>query len=398
MSHIHSHIPIQLPCDDIVVHVKRIDAVLSCDIANDDTETVAESANTEESETLQTIRMKTTAPSNIVERRVTLRDLHPEERGNVFLRNSRTNTNKITHLDIFCHFWNDEIVDQIVDYSNRSINEFNTTLHSNGKWKHGSCACITNSDFYHFCGVLLAMACYPLEKEHQYWNKLPYESPNDQLNTVAQRLIQQCMTLQKFRDLRIHMKFGTSEVEHDPRRLDWLCNSVFSRWPGVYKPENHLSLDDQSFRFYGRFIERQSRRKSKSDSSAIPLVSLNTPSGFTIGIRFMHKHDGRVISTQQMNKVGNELDDEVNSPSRKQLAIDLIRSFLPDPRGFYIYSDSYFTQYDLVRELADMGVLFTGTIRSSWLTHSSPELHLSKKQRRQLEKGKCCIYISKTYD
>lgn len=337
------------------------------------------------------VEMESTFRSNIRPLHINCRWLACESDGITTISANRT---RVTAIDVFKRLLSDDVVNRIVQQSCSGHGHVMTggdepsdeTLDESNM--DGSMdPYVSCSDVFHFIGVTLLMGRVILSTERKYWEGT-VEGDCDTVRVLT--AIRDCMSGRKYARLRTALKFN--DTSHtDSGRMDWLVDSVFANARQLYTPTSHtLTLDDQSIRCYARFKEVQGPRNKKADSCAIIFDSINHTNGFTLGMKMKRKLVTQSHTSQEsptLHSHDHDTDSEHGVTPMAHHILNFVDEVLPDGDGFELNMDSAYTSYQLLDELYMRGITATGTIRSNWLTHSSPELHISKKQRRQL--GKC---------
>lgn len=327
-------------------------------------------------------------------RRVRMAGLHVPDMGNIMVDRLRSRTGPITISSVFRRIWSIDIVKTIVGLTNERLSNVKMRV-SRGEdvpkaSRYIGVRDVTVNEVYRFMGVLLLMGALPLPTEKQYWEGTIFGT-----NEVCVIMcgIRRAMSYSRYRQLRLCLCFSSMD-ESDSAcsygRLNWMADTVFQNCRELYTVGDQLVFDDQSIRYTGQFVGKQGSRCRKEDKYAVVFNALGETSGFTLGLYMQTK--GLLARTSEPSHgagAGSGAADDSSVPlgATNQEILNFVRDMLPKPRGRYLYFDSEFTNYTLFHELSKMGILAIGTARHNWLTWSSPELRIAKKQRRQLAVG-----------
>lgn len=285
----------------------------------------------------------------------------------------RTRTQQINNspLNTFLHVWDDEITSKIIELSIKSVNRRKPPRRRPRTNASRSCSAMlrpfTRTELLRYFGIRILLGQVRIKKEKDIWgNDDDFTSIKNILNTIREAL-----PLKRYQSIRQNICCSRDDAEMPDARIDWVIDAVFSNALQMYRPSSDLTLDDQSFRFYGRCKYRRGprgRRKGKADKCALEFHSLNDKSGFTTCMRMMRKEK---IDANRSESQSRSASNIIPRFTHQQI-IEMIEQALPDPRGFHITMDRGYTSYALFLHLQRIGVLATGCIKENWtIKHSS---------------------------
>lgn len=258
--------------------------------------------------------------------------------------------NSITPSDFFHLFFDDEVMNLIIQESNRYARQQNTELN------------LTIAELHVFLGILLLSGYGKYPNRRIYWS-----SEED-----VPKIVQNSMRLKRFEMILRFIHFNdNSKLPSDDR---------------LYKLRPFLEILGKNFRAHGGLDEHLS-----VDESMVPYYGKHYAKQFIQSkpIRFGYKNWALCSSNGYMYGFDVYTGKDNNKPKNLGLGGDVVMFLLeqvgvPENQGFKLYFDNFFTGLPLLSHLANKKYCAVGTIRENRLEQCPL---LEKKQWSKKERG-----------
>lgn len=263
--------------------------------------------------------------------------------------------------DIFSLFISDEIVDLIVEETNRYAQQ---CLSQNRSVKSRVRAWVdTNKvEMRKFFAVVLTMGLNRLPYLHMYWSK-------DSM--FRNEFIANIMTRDRFLLLLRYIHFCDNEDENLDKsnrlfKVENVIKLVNANFKKVLTLGKKLVIDETMVPFRGRLRIRQ-YIPNKTHKYGIKLYKLCTIDGYT----------GKIIVYTGKN-------EKTPGQSHSENIVLSILDCIDDKEGHYVFADNFYTSFSLARKLFEKKMTYCGTLRRN--RKGIPKDFYTKK----LKKGEIC--------
>ena len=301
--------------------------------------------------------------------------------------NTRSKQQTLTPLSVFERVFMHDIVNRWCTDTNYNLHKSHQRKRSANTHPHTTHDPVVPADFFRMCGRMLLEGQMVGSRISEY--RIPSDPSKDRIHLIR-TAITNAFPEGRYDEVRFASSLSHIHDENDSRyhqRMDWVIADTFDRTLQLYSITNPiLTYDDQTIPFKDRCNRKEGPNSRKTDKYGVKFDALCDSKGFTLGMKWHKYVDGDEFSElNQGGDVNGESEDEQRSINKQLLS--LIKHTIPNPRGFEVIMDNGYTSHALFDELAKLGVMATGTVRSNWLTHTSPSMHLSKKEKRNMKKG-----------
>ena len=255
-------------------------------------------------------------------------------------------------LDIFSLFFTDELIDNIVMWTNSNYDR-KARLHPNknrGKWTD------TNPDELRaFLAILIIMNdMITVPRLHRYYltgdNKWFLQIPG----------IPQIMARDRFKQLKRYLHFCDPNQQQPPandpthdrlHKIRPVVTYLQEKFETLYYPTKEIALDESMIPFKGRLKFKQ-RMPLKPVKNGIKVFVLSeSSSGYCYKFEIY------------LGKDGDEREDAGDLGKTGQVVVRLLRGL--QHRGFNVYVDNFYTSIPLFYFLSERGIYACGTIRTN---------------------------------
>lgn len=345
---------------------ERIDENTNIDIAGTfEIQTVEEdSCDDSDDEPLAAKRRKIMASDNEeVHRKIRNEEATPKWRIGEHLYNTSLTSNEaqkieVLHnelgekspLELFFIFFDDEVINMIVDYSLKYATDNNRHDFE-----------FTRNDLLNFIGIMTLSGYHTLPQAYMYWS-----SEDDK----GLDIVKQCMSKNRFKSIKrnLHLADNSNLDKSDKfAKLRPFFNIMNKKFMQFDVFAYNLSIDEQMVPYFGRHSCKM-YIKGKPVKFGFKLWCLCSAEGYLY--QFMPY--GGANLEKQKNEYG----------LGTQVVLDLL-SFVKDPEHHNIFFDNFFSSYKLFTILKQRGYFATGTIREN-RTNKCPlesSKSISKKKR-----------------
>lgn len=278
-------------------------------------------------------------------------------------------------IDVFKELWTNEIMDLLVESTNKYGKALQNLNRPHPKNSRFSSFTETNrEELYKFLGLCLlhAQIRFPSIRKIFSYDPLYYHP-----------IFSHTMSGRRF-ELLLRAFNCTNENEQGNRlnKVSQLLKMLIKRFQEAYSPEEHLSLDESLLLHRGRLSFRQ-YIKGKKAKYGIKFYELCSPSGYNHNMEIYKGKDIEVNATAGDSKL-------------ESLVLRLLEPFLD--KGHHVVMDNYYNSVSLSNKLLCRKTHSTGTLRSN--RTNNPKAITSKKlkkgEHKWLRKGK--VYVSKWKD
>lgn len=219
------------------------------------------------------------------------------------------------------------------------------TLSPNSIWKtwHD----VTNEEFWAFIGVIIDMGTMPLANLQEYWSRnnvsyIPFYS-----NTFTRDIFNQIFWM-------FHLK--TVSTQNPRTRLQLVScflEYVNSKFLNYFRPGEQICVNESTIKFNGRvsFITYNPKKPTNWVIKFYTITDSNT--GYICGIL---PYYGALTSEQLLRP---------DLPVSTRIPLQLYKTLLDkisDAQGHHMFTDRYYTSYNLAQELRALKCHLTGTI------------------------------------
>jgi len=250
-------------------------------------------------------------------------------------------TSESQPIDFFEQFLNEDVVNCIVEETNKYAEQFMSS-HSLSKRSRANSWCpVNNDEMKKFIGLIFSMGLVKKPKIEDYWTTDPlFATPG--FRAVLSR--------DRFKLLLQFLHFSDNEQHNDKNDrlikirhiLDLLLNS-FSQ---TYLPNKELSVDEALVLWRGRLAFRQ-YIPGKRHRYGVKLYMLCEQSGYCLN---------NIVYWGKMDKMPGFGHAET-------VVLQLMEGRFN--KGHHIYTDNYYTSVHLARELLDQKTHLCGTVRTN---------------------------------
>lgn len=258
----------------------------------------------------------------------------------VFVLNTQCNVktppadlqNKTTSVDFFSLFFDENVMQHIIQQSNAYALEKNANMPLN----------VTKEELHVFFGGLL------LSGYGKYTNKRMYWAREDDVP----KILSDSMRLNRFESIlrNLHLNDNTQTDKEDKlyklRPLISILNKNFNIFGGL---EENLSIDESMIPYYGKHYAKH-YIKGKPIRFGFKNWALCTDNGYMLAFDI---YTGKSAQTEKRDfGLGG------------QVVLSLIDlTGIPSIEGYKLFFDNYFTSVALLSHLSDQGYCASGTIR-----------------------------------
>ena len=273
------------------------------------------------------------------------------------------NTDKVWPIDMFELFVTDQVLDFIVQKTNRFASQelASKTMTRNSRLSKWSAT--DKAEMKKFLGIIILMGIKPLPEISLYWSKsMLYKS----------ELIPDSMDRDRFQILMrmLHFSDNTEPDTTRLRKVQKLVDLLLVNFQKTYSPGSDLVVDESMVPFRGRVKFRQ-YIPGKSHKYGCKLFKICTPDGYTWNLEV---YSGTSVSENSMG-----LSDSV--------VVRLARDLLD--KGSTIFMDNYYTSIPLATFLLSRKTYMCGTARAN-------RKHLPKSvTQKKLKRGEMSSAVRK---
>lgn len=236
----------------------------------------------------------------------------------------------LTPFELFRNFLSDELINLIIAECLLYAQQKNDIRFS-----------LTPQEFYVFCGIILLSGYHSLPQQEMYWSR-------DE--DVGVELVARSMSRNRFRDLKryIHFSDNTTLEKGDKmakiRPLLDAMNKNLKQY-GVFKEQ--LTIDEQMLPYHGKHPAKQ--------------FMLNKPVKFGYKLWVLASSDGYPFHLE----VYTGKDTSFEEYSLGERVVRKLLNTVENVSQHEITLDNFFTSYQLLKSLRELGVRATGTIREN---------------------------------
>lgn len=275
-----------------------------------------------------------------------------------------------TAKDYFYKFWNQEIMELILDSMNSYMKILtNTNLPKQKYSRHASIRPFSMEELHSFLGIciLQGQIKYPSIRKLFSMNPL-YYAP----------VFHYTLSGRRFEDILRCFSCAYSQQINKSDRLNKvrpLLNILLLNFRNAYYPAEQLSLDESLFLFRGRLSFRV-YMKGKKSRYGIKFYELCTSDGYVLNMKI---YKGKSEEVEGLSKI-------------EALVLELMEPYLD--RGHHLFLDNYYNSILLSKSLLERRTHSTGTLRKNRKGNPKALVNykLKKGEHKWQRKGK--IYIS----
>ncbi|KAL1425610.1 hypothetical protein MTO96_019037 [Rhipicephalus appendiculatus] len=262
-------------------------------------------------------------------------------------------------VDCFALYFDDEVIDMILEHTNRAGAEKYTT-----KW-----AVLTADELRAYFGLLLLMSVSPRHHFYHYWSRDSLFNSEEIAKVMSFKRFQYIMNSLRVNDHSKEKKKGEDGYDR-LAKLRPLINKLNRSFQEEYLPSSYQAIDESMIAFKGRSSMKQ----------YLPMKPIKR---------------GYKVCCRADSKTGYLLQFEVyegknaSRPANQSLAEHVVLSLSENVKpGTQLFFDNYFTCTKLMETLAERSILAAGTVRTN-----RKDLPVELKQNNKLKKGE---YIWRT--
>lgn len=238
--------------------------------------------------------------------------------------------NDFTPVELFEFFFDDEVIDYIVECTNKFALE-------QGKLSLP----ITKSELRLFFAILFLSGYNVLSRTRMYWET------SEDVHNIA---VSKAMSRNRFEEILRYIHFcDNSKLTSNDRfgKVRPVWSMLNERWLQYFPGDPYLAIDESMIPYYGRYGAKQ-HIHGKPIRFGYKIWILSTRLGYVVqGEPYQGKSTG--ISIPGLGLGGS-------------VVFDLI-SELPEGRRYSLFFDNFFTSFRLLEELQKKGYDGTGTVR-----------------------------------
>lgn len=277
--------------------------------------------------------------------------------------------------DVYSLFVSDEILDLIVEETNRYAEQYLVQNHSS-RSRVNAWSDTSKTELKRFFAIVLAMGLNHVPYLNLYWSK-------DTL--FHNKLIASTMTRDRFLLLLRCLHFCNNEDDNLDKsnrlhKVDKVVKLINSNFKTVLIPGKRIVIDETMAPFRGRLGFRQ-YIPNKSHKYGIKLYKLCTIDRYTSQV---------IVYTGKCERQGGKSHSE-------SIVLSLLEC-IPEKAGHYLFADNFYSSLSLAKALFEKEVIYCGTLRSN---RKGIPKDISAKKLRKGEiygKQKSCLKIMKWLD
>jgi len=285
-------------------------------------------------------------------------------------------TDEATPYDVFIMIWDDEVMQLILNSSNKygeKLKKLKRPHTKNCRIQHFKE--ISLIELQKFFGLCLLRAELGIPVLRQCFRKDPLNYHPIFSFTMSGRRFEQILGA-------LNCSEGVAvEVNDRLVKISPLFNMIIKKFQSSYSPSKNLSLDESMMLWRGRLIFRQ-YIKNKRHKYGIKFYELCTPDGYVLSAEI---YKGKNIENTSSSKVND-------------LVIRLMKPFLN--KGHHLFMDNFYNSVGLSKILLENKTHTTGTLRSN--RKLNPKQITGKnirlKKGDHIFKRKGPIYVSRWKD
>lgn len=243
-------------------------------------------------------------------------------------------------IDIFERFITDEIIDVLVQETNRYASQQLTKRHS-GKSRIKSWTNTNKNEMRKFLGVAIGMGLTQVPAINLYWSKEPL---------FHNEFVSSLFTRDRFLLLLRFLHFSDNESADTSNRLykiDPLITLLLKNYQQALSPGRVLVIDESMVPFRGRLSFRQ-YIPNKTHRYGVKLYKLCTSSGYTYNLKV---YTGKGDTQPELGHA-------------QSIVLKLLEDVNPI-EGRILYADNFYSGIPLVKTLLEQKCLYCGTLRSN---------------------------------
>lgn len=260
-------------------------------------------------------------------------------------------------LDIFFKFFDDEVQEMIVNYSNAYAQQNNRHEFS-----------VSKSELLNFIGILVLSGYHVLPQTDMYWS-----TEEDK----GVQVVKQCMSRNKFRSIKQNLHFNdNTQLDKDDkyskiRPLFDIINKKFMQFDTF---SEKLAVDEEMVPYFGRHSCKMFI-KGKPVRFGFKLWCLCSSDGYMF--QFIPYAGASPKKVKHALGLG------------PQVVLELL-SVLKNKNNHEVFFDNFFSSYNLFKQLKTEGFFATATIREDRTQHAPLESSkIMKKTRKRGSYDSC---------
>ncbi|KAL1444320.1 hypothetical protein MTO96_045582 [Rhipicephalus appendiculatus] len=262
-------------------------------------------------------------------------------------------------VDCFALYFDDEVIDMILEHTNRAGAEKYTT-----QW-----AVLTADELRAYFGLLLLMSVSPRHHFYHYWSRDSLFNSEEIAKVMSFKRFQYIMNSLRVNDHSKEKKKGEDGYDR-LAKLRPLINKLNRSFQEEYLPSSYQAIDESMIAFKGR----------SSMKKYLPMKPIKR--GYKVWCRADSK-SGYLLQFEVYE--GKNASRPANQSLGEHVVLSLSENVKP---GTQLFFDNYFTCTKLMETLAERSILAAGTVRTN-----RKDLPVELKQNNKLKKGE---YIWRT--
>lgn len=263
--------------------------------------------------------------------------MSPEDMESTFtqekMKDIRDKFKNSTPIEIFESIVDDVVIQLMVDQSNLYASQNNRHAFS-----------VTKRDIKIFLGVLLFSGYHQLPRERLYW------SLDEDFDT---KLVYNAISRNRYCEIKknLHFTDNTTLNKSDKmaklRPLMDVLNKNFQQW-GIFFEV--LSIDEAMVKYFGHHSSKQ--------------FLIKKPVRFGYKDWMLCSAKGYCFAFDTYCGAKGQSQNEEKIPLGSKVVLDLLK-VVPKPSDHIVFFDNFFTSFDLLAELRELGFRSTGTVRDN---------------------------------
>ncbi|KAL0879795.1 hypothetical protein ABMA27_003506 [Loxostege sticticalis] len=230
-------------------------------------------------------------------------------------------------LDIFLKFFTDDVLNLLVDATNKYMNRLQQPLQEHSRFR--DCKETSKEEICVFISILMFQGLMPVPKEQDYWKE------NGYLSLPGFRAL---MPRNRFLFLKRMLHFSSPEDEQllvncdiKLRKIQPLINLLRSKFRSLYLPSRDIAIDESLLKWHSRlsFVQKIATKAAKAGIKSYELCESHT--GYLWDF---------IVYSGKGTQHGEEQDQEEPSNMTAKIVIDLVRPLLN--RGHTLTMDNFY--------------------------------------------------------
>jgi hypothetical protein len=284
-------------------------------------------------------------------------------------------------MQLFSLFLNDQIIDEIVVFTNRNAELLRRAAATSGqkssKHRRRPWVPCTRGEMYAYFATMIHMGLHLEPSIADYWKKYGNSVEHHVAEYISRTRWQQ---IDRYVYLTRPREPGESPFQNTFQRVEDLAERICKTSQQYWTPGQHLAVDESIQRFTGRSKEITTI-KCKAAGTGYKIWIL-ADAGFVLDLRFHSKGSTKSCGPYKLNSCWRKEGFSATA----SVVLDLcIRNpndpFLP-PNRHCIWLDNLFTTIPLLERLRKANIGAAGTVRTTKTPREETEERQAAKKRR----------------